>query len=72
MAHKTKECKLLLRELLKYDANYRISAEEAMKNKWFQLQSIQTKVDSNVVTDCFWNFRNVKVLALSILLSYLT
>ena len=62
MAHKSKECKQLLKELLKIDASNRITAAEAIKHKWFQTQNIQLKVDSNAATDCFWNFKNVCLL----------
>ena len=63
MGHKTRECKHLLKELLKVDPNSRIPASDAVMHKWLQTQNTQLKVDSNAVTDCFWNFKNVQVLA---------
>ena len=56
LAHNSHECKILLKELTKFDPVKRISAADALKNKWFNLYKIDSNIDKGFIFDSFKYF----------------
>lgn len=47
------ECKELLKEMLKFDPVKRITAEDALKHKWFKTYKVEFSIDQHFILNCF-------------------
>lgn len=56
------ECKDLIKKLLNFDPNKRVTASRAMKHPWFK-QQVQNSMSSIQVSFCE-NFKNFKVISM--------
>ena len=57
----SEDAKDLVRKLLTYDPEKRISATEALHHKWIQLTATTEKVEKTVATKTLQNLRNFRV-----------
>lgn len=55
------DAKDLVRKLLTYDPNKRISAAEALQHKWIRTTASQARVEREVATKTLSNLKNFRV-----------
>lgn len=57
----SEDAKDLVKKLLAYDPNKRISAEDALKHKWIKTMAKAEKLEKTIATKTLQNLRNFRV-----------